>query len=81
MAVSGSTSAGMNVHDLAILLKRIPDEADYPLVFAANSLQAFNVCGFVLSSYLKWVDYQTGNRTTNGRTIYNAIITSPLRST
>ena len=60
MAVSGSTSTGMNVHDLAILLKRIPDEADYPLVFAANSLQAFNVCGFVLSSYLKWVDYQTG---------------------
>ena len=50
----------LNVHDLALLLRRIPDEADYPLVFAANSLQAFNVCGFVLSSYVKWVDHQSG---------------------
>ena len=46
---SGGSGDGMNVHDLALLLRRIPDESDYPLAFAANSLQAFNVCGFVLS--------------------------------
>ncbi|CAE7948322.1 unnamed protein product [Symbiodinium sp. KB8] len=56
LTTSGDTSEGMNVHDLALLLRRIPDDADYPLAFAANSLQAFNVCAYVLSSYLNWTD-------------------------
>ncbi|CAE7510769.1 unnamed protein product, partial [Symbiodinium sp. CCMP2456] len=56
----GGSSAPMNIHDLALLLRRIPENADYPLVFAANSLQAFNVCGYVLYSYVNWGDRQAG---------------------
>ena len=54
VTADGGTGGELSLHGLALLLRRIPEDADYPLAFAANSLQAFNVCAFVLASYVNW---------------------------
>ena len=44
--VGSSPSSGnaINIHQLAVLLKSMPEGMDHPLAYAMNSFQAFTVC-------------------------------------
>ena len=57
---SASSDSGMiNIHQLAMMMKRMPESMDHPLGFALNSLQAFAICLHVIHSYTSWREYET----------------------
>ena len=49
----------INIHQLAMTMKRMPESMDHPLGFALNSLQAFAICLHVIHSYTSWREYET----------------------
>ena len=51
-STSSSTSSGMiNIHQLALMLRGMPQGMDHPLAYAVNSFQAFTVCLHVIYKY------------------------------
>ena len=55
---SASSDSGMiNIHQLAMMMKRMPESMDHPLGFALNSLQAFAICLHVIHRYTSWREY------------------------
>ena len=56
---TSSDSGTINVHQLAMMLKRMPESMDHPLGFALNSLQAFAICLHVIHSYTSWREYES----------------------
>ena len=59
--VGSSPSSGnaINIHQLAVLLKSMPEGMDHPLAYAMNSFQAFTVCLHLIHSYTSWREYGT----------------------
>ena len=59
-STSSSTSSGMiNIHQLALMLRGMPQGMDHPLAYAANSFQAFTVCLHVIYKYTSWRAYES----------------------
>ena len=55
---SSSTDSGViNIHQLTMILKRMPTSMDHPLGLALNSLQAFAICLHVIHTYMSWREY------------------------
>ena len=52
-------SSVINIHQLAMMLKKMPTSMDHPLGFALSSLQAFAICLHVIHSYTSWREYET----------------------
>ena len=56
---SPNSGSAINIHQLAVLLKGMPEGMDHPLAYAMNSFQAFSVCIYVIHSYTSWREYGT----------------------
>ena len=56
---SSTSSAMLNIHQLALMLRGMPQGMDHPLAYALNSFQAFTVCLHAIYKYTSWRAYDT----------------------
>ena len=56
---SSIDSSVINIHQLAMMLKRMPTSRDHPLGFALNFPSSFAICPHVIHSYTSWREYET----------------------